>query len=101
MPRPARRPPAPELLDSAAIQLSEAHGEIQRHIDSVEIDPSAWRKWSSGWRISTMWRAQAPGHAGGRGELHLRLRQELQEHGGWRPAHRAADGRAGGTGRAL
>ena len=27
------------LLDSAAIQLSEARGEIQHYIDSVEIDP--------------------------------------------------------------
>ena len=27
------------LLDSAAIQLDEAHREIQRHIDSIEIDP--------------------------------------------------------------
>ncbi|MDZ7782791.1 MAG: DNA repair protein RecN [Halioglobus sp.] len=30
---------ARELLDSAAIQLNEARGEIQRHIDSVELDP--------------------------------------------------------------
>jgi DNA repair protein RecN (Recombination protein N) len=30
---------ARELLDSAAIQLAEAHGEIQAHIDSVEVDP--------------------------------------------------------------
>jgi DNA repair protein RecN (Recombination protein N) len=30
---------ARELLESAAIQLSEARGEIQRHIDSVEVDP--------------------------------------------------------------
>lgn len=31
---------ARELLDSASIQLSEARGEIQRHIDSVEISPA-------------------------------------------------------------
>ncbi len=30
---------ARDLLDSAAIQLCEARGEIQHHIDSVEIDP--------------------------------------------------------------
>lgn len=30
---------ARELLDSAAIQLNEARGEIQLHIDSVEVDP--------------------------------------------------------------
>ena len=28
-----------ELLDSAAIQLAEARGSIQAHLDSVEIDP--------------------------------------------------------------
>jgi DNA repair protein RecN (Recombination protein N) len=31
---------AKELLDTAAIQLSEARSEIQRHIDSVEINPA-------------------------------------------------------------
>tara|TARA_R110002049_G_scaffold114812_12_gene266180 strand:- start:853 stop:2508 length:1656 start_codon:yes stop_codon:yes gene_type:complete len=30
---------ARELLDSAAIALNEAHSEIQRHIDSVQVDP--------------------------------------------------------------
>mgnify|MGYP003109389973 CR=1 FL=1 len=30
---------ARSLLDSAAIQLEEAHREIQRYIDSIEIDP--------------------------------------------------------------
>ncbi|MEP4149473.1 MAG: DNA repair protein RecN [Halioglobus sp.] len=30
---------ARELLDSAAIQLNEAHSEIQRHIDGVEVSP--------------------------------------------------------------
>ncbi|MDX1734150.1 MAG: DNA repair protein RecN [Halioglobus sp.] len=30
---------ARELLDSAAIQLAEARGEIQQHIDGVEVDP--------------------------------------------------------------
>ena len=30
---------ARDLLDSAAIQLSEARGEIQHYLDSVEIDP--------------------------------------------------------------
>lgn len=30
---------ARELLDSAAIALSEAHGEIQAHIDSVQVNP--------------------------------------------------------------
>ena len=30
---------ARELLDSAAIQLGEARGEIQHYLDSVEIDP--------------------------------------------------------------
>ena len=30
---------ARELLDSAAIQLAEARGEVQAYIDSVEIDP--------------------------------------------------------------
>ena len=30
---------ARELLDSAAIQVSEARSEIQRHIDAVEVDP--------------------------------------------------------------
>lgn len=29
-----------ELLDSAAIQLSEAHSELQHYIDSIEIDPA-------------------------------------------------------------
>jgi DNA repair protein RecN (Recombination protein N) len=28
-----------ELLDSAAIQLGEAHSELQRYLESVEIDP--------------------------------------------------------------
>lgn len=28
-----------DLLESAAIQLSEARSEVQRHIDSVEVDP--------------------------------------------------------------
>ena len=31
---------ARELLDSATIALSEARGEIQHHIDSVEVDPA-------------------------------------------------------------
>ncbi len=30
---------ARELLDSAAIALNEAHDEMQRHIDSVEVNP--------------------------------------------------------------
>ncbi len=30
---------ARSLLESAAIQLNEARGEIQQHIDSVEVDP--------------------------------------------------------------
>lgn len=30
---------ARDLLESATIQLEEAHREIQRHIDSVELDP--------------------------------------------------------------
>ncbi|MEM9257137.1 MAG: DNA repair protein RecN [Pseudomonadota bacterium] len=30
---------ARELLDSAAIQLAEARGAVQQHIDSVEVDP--------------------------------------------------------------
>lgn len=29
-----------ELLDSAAIQLSEAHSEVQAYIDSVSVDPA-------------------------------------------------------------
>ncbi|TGD74142.1 DNA repair protein RecN [Mangrovimicrobium sediminis] len=35
---------ARELLDSAAIGLSEARGEIQRHLDRVEVNPERLRE---------------------------------------------------------
>ena len=70
---------ARELLDSAAIALSEAGSEIQHHIDSVEIDPQ---------RLADVEQRLADIYDVARkhrvlpeavGELHQRLRQELQE----------------------
>ena len=70
---------ARELLDSAAIALSEAGSEIQHHIDSVEIDPQ---------RLADVEQRLADIYDVARkhrvlpeavGELHQRLGQELQE----------------------
>ncbi|MCB1696697.1 MAG: DNA repair protein RecN, partial [Halioglobus sp.] len=70
---------ARELLDSAAIQLSEAGSEIQRHIDSVEIDPQRLaeveQRLADIYDVARKHRVMPEAV----GELHLRLRQELQE----------------------
>ena len=70
---------ARELLDSAAIQLSEAGSEIQRHIDSVEIDPrrlaEVEQRLADIYDVARKHRVMPEAV----GELHLRLRQELQE----------------------
>ncbi len=70
---------ARELLESAAIQLAEARGEIQHHIDQVEIDPRRLEEVRQ--RLETIYDVARkhrvlpealPG-------LHQRLRQELEE----------------------
>ena len=70
---------ARELLDSAAIQLSEAASEIQRHIDSVEIDPQRLEEVEQ--RLSDIYDVARKHRVlpEGVNDLHLRLRQELQE----------------------
>jgi DNA repair protein RecN (Recombination protein N) len=69
---------ARELLDSAAIQLSEARSEIQHHLDGVEIDPE---------RLETVQRRLEAIYDVARkhkvmpealGELHDGLREELE-----------------------
>lgn len=70
---------ARELLCSAAIALSEAHGEIQQHIDSVEIDPErlalVQRRLESIYDIARKHRVVPEGLA----DLHQTLKEELQE----------------------
>ena len=69
---------ARELLDSAAIQLNEAHGEIQRYIDSVEIDPErlteVQRRLESIYDVARKHRVLPEEIAA----LHQGLKQELQ-----------------------
>jgi DNA repair protein RecN (Recombination protein N) len=70
---------ARELLGSAAIALSEARGEIQRHIDSVEIDPERLseveRRLESIYEVARKHRVMPERLA----ELHHTLREELQD----------------------
>jgi DNA repair protein RecN (Recombination protein N) len=70
---------ARELLDSAAIQLNEAHGEIQHHIDSVEVNPARLaeveKRLEHIYDVARKHRVMPEGI----GELHTRQRQELQE----------------------
>ena len=77
---------ARELLDSAAIQLSEAASEIQLHIDSVEVDPQRLTEVEQ--RLEQIYDVARKHRVlpEAVGELHLGLRQELQEltHGGER-----------------
>ncbi len=70
---------ARELLDSAAIQLNEASSEIQHHIDSVEIDPQRLEEVEQ--RLADIYDVARKHRVlpEAVGELHLRLRQELQE----------------------
>ncbi len=69
---------ARELLESAAIQLNEARSEIQRHIDSVEVDPqrlgTVQRRLESIYDIARKHRV-LPEQLG---SLHHALREELQ-----------------------
>ncbi len=69
---------ARELLESAAIQLSEARSEIQRHIDSVEVDPqrleTVQRRLESIYDIARKHRVLPEQLAA----LHQGLRDELQ-----------------------
>lgn len=69
---------ARDLLESATIQLSEARGEIQRHIDGVEIDPerlgSVQRRLESIYDIARKHRVLPEQLAA----LHQSLRDELQ-----------------------
>ncbi len=69
---------ARELLESAAIQLSEARSEIQRHIDSVEVDPerlgTVQRRLESIYDIARKHRVLPEQLA----TLHQDLRDELQ-----------------------
>ena len=70
---------ARELLESAAIALNEAHGEIQHHIDSVEIDPQRLeeveRRLADIYDVARKHRVM-PERVG---ELHQRLGRELQD----------------------
>jgi DNA repair protein RecN (Recombination protein N) len=70
---------ARELLDSAAIALSEAGSEVQRHIDSVEIDPQRLedveRRLTNIYDVARKHRVLPEAV----GELHQRLREELGE----------------------
>ncbi len=70
---------ARELLDSAAIALSEAGSEIQHHIDSVEIDPERLAEVEQ--RLADIYDVARKHRVlpEAVGELHQRLRQELQE----------------------
>ncbi|MEZ5504093.1 MAG: DNA repair protein RecN [Halioglobus sp.] len=69
---------ARELLESAAIQLNEARGEIQRHIDSVEQDPerlaAVQKRLESVYDVARKHRVMPERLA----ELHQSLRDELQ-----------------------
>ena len=69
---------ARELLDSAAIQVQEAHSEIQRHIDSVELDPErlhdVQRRLEAIYDIARKHRVMPERLAG----LHQSLQEELQ-----------------------
>jgi DNA repair protein RecN (Recombination protein N) len=84
---------ARELLDSAVIQLGEARSEIQQHIDSVEIDPQRLeeveQRLEAIYDVARKHRVMPEAVS----ELHLRLRQELQEmaHGGERIEQLTAD----------
>lgn len=70
---------ARELLDSAAIALSEAGSEVQRHIDSVEIDPARLEevelRLTHIYDVARKHRVMPEAV----GELHQRLREELGE----------------------
>ena len=70
---------ARELLDSAAIALSEAGSEIQHHIDSVEIDPERLAEVEQ--RLADIYDVARKHRVlpEAVGELHQRLCQELQE----------------------
>ena len=70
---------ARELLDSAAIQLNEAGSEVQRHIDSVEIDPQRLEEVEQ--RLTHIYDVARKHRVLPEvvGELHQRLRQELRE----------------------
>lgn len=69
---------ARDLLDSAAIQLSEARGEIQHYIDTVEIDPQrldqVQRRLENIYDVARKHRV-LPEEIG---PLHQRLQEELQ-----------------------
>ena len=69
---------ARDLLDSAAIQLSESRGEIQHYIDSVEIDPErlneVQRRLESIYDVARKHRV-VPEEVG---SLHQNLKEELQ-----------------------
>ena len=69
---------ARSLLDSAAIQLSEARGEIQHYIDSVEIDPErlalVQRRLETIYDVARKHRVLPEEIAA----LHARLQEELQ-----------------------
>jgi DNA repair protein RecN (Recombination protein N) len=68
---------ARDLLDSAAIQLAEARGEIQHHLDGVEIDPGRLRevqhRLEAIYDVARKHRVMPEALA----ELHEELRQEL------------------------
>ena len=70
---------ARELLDSAAIALSEAGSEVQRHIDSVEIDPERLEEVEK--RLTNIYDVARKHRVlpEAVGELHQRLREELGE----------------------
>jgi DNA repair protein RecN (Recombination protein N) len=70
---------ARELLDSAAIALSEAGSEVQRHIDSVEIDPQRLEEVEK--RLTHIYDVARKHRVlpEAVGELHQRLREELGE----------------------
>jgi len=70
---------ARELLDTAAIALSEASSELQRHIDSVEIDPQRLEEVEQ--RLTHIYDVARKHRVlpEAVGELHQRLREELGE----------------------
>lgn len=70
---------ARDLLDSAAIALNEASHEIQHHIDSVEIDPQRLQEVEQ--RLADIYDVARKHRVlpEAVGELHQRLRQELDE----------------------
>ncbi len=69
---------ARDLLDSAAIQLSEARGEIQHYLDSVEIDPERLALVEK--RLEAIYDVARKHKVLPEklGELHEQLREELQ-----------------------